>query len=123
MTKKVATLTTKAELKREKDKITILQAFYSSYFCGKSQFEDDATHSYSFFQPMYRYFKQTGNADHISAWKSKILSHESIKPPAISDNSFVSSLDYFRVRTRIKFDGQCLKQDQVSFTRKKIVNI
>ena len=110
MTKKVATLTTKAELKREQDKITILQALYSNYFCGKSQFENDATQSYSVFQPMYRYFKQIGKADHISAWKSKRLSHESIKPPAISDNSFASSLDYFRVRTRIKFDDQCLNK-------------
>ena len=28
---------------------------------------------------MYRYFKKIGNADHISLWKSKKLSDESIK--------------------------------------------
>ena len=40
---KVATLATKAELKAEQDKIIKLQAFDSSYFCGKSHFEDDGT--------------------------------------------------------------------------------
>ena len=38
---KITTLKTKAELKDEQDKIVKLQAFDSSYFCGKSNFEDD----------------------------------------------------------------------------------
>ena len=38
---KITTLKTKAELKAEQDKIVKLQAFDSSYFCGKSNFEDD----------------------------------------------------------------------------------
>ena len=38
---KITTLKTKAELKAEQDKIVKLQAFDSSYFCGKSHFEDD----------------------------------------------------------------------------------
>ena len=38
---KITTLKTKAELKAEQDKIVKLQAFDSSYFCGKSYFEDD----------------------------------------------------------------------------------
>ena len=38
---KITTLKTKAELKAERDKIVKLQAFDSSYFCGKSRFEDD----------------------------------------------------------------------------------
>ena len=29
---------------------------------------------------MYRYFKKIGNTDHISEWKSKGLSDESINP-------------------------------------------
>ena len=39
--KKVATLSTKAHLKAKQDKTTKLQAFDSSYFCGKGRFEDD----------------------------------------------------------------------------------
>ena len=41
--KKVATLATKVELKAEKDKTIKLQAFDSSYFRGKSHFENDRT--------------------------------------------------------------------------------
>ena len=51
------------------------------------------------------------------------MSDESIKAPATSDNILAPSLDYIGVRTRVKFDGQCLKQDKVTFTNKKIVNI
>ena len=35
----------------------------------------------------------------------------------ISDNSLLLH------RTKVKFDGQCLKQDKVTFTHKKVVNI
>ena len=30
---------------------------------------------------MYRYFKNTGNTDHISEWKFKGFSNEIMKPP------------------------------------------
>ena len=33
-----------------------LQTFDSSYFQGKSHFEDDGTQNHLVFQPMYRYF-------------------------------------------------------------------
>ena len=58
---------------------------------------------------MYRHFKKIDNADHISAWKSKGLSDENIRPPAPSDNSLAPSLDYICVRTRVKFSRQYLK--------------
>ena len=67
MNKKVATLATKAELKAEQDKIIKLEAFDSSYFCGKSHFEDDETQNYLVFQPMYRYFNKVGKSDHVLA--------------------------------------------------------
>ena len=34
-----------------------LKTFDSSYFIGKSHFEEDGTQNYLVFQPMYRYFK------------------------------------------------------------------
>ena len=34
-----------------------LKTFDSSYFIGKSYFEEDGTQNYLVFQPMYRYFK------------------------------------------------------------------
>ena len=53
---KVATLEAKAKLKAEQEKIIKLQAFDSSYFCGKSYFEDGDTQNYLVFQSMYIYF-------------------------------------------------------------------
>ena len=35
-----------------------LKTFDSSYFIGKSYFEEDGTQKYLVFQPMYRYFKR-----------------------------------------------------------------
>ena len=86
-------LAAKAELKAEQDKITKLQVFDSSYFPGKSCFEDDHTQNYSVFQLIYRYFKTINGDDYISLWKFKGLSHESINPPSTSDNSPAPSLN------------------------------
>ena len=97
--------------------------FYSSYFRAKSYFEDDGTQNYVVFQPMYRCFKKIGNIDHISAWKFKELSDGSIKHPSTSNNSLARALSYIGVRTRVKFDGSCLKQDKITFTHGNIVNI
>ena len=72
--KQVARLATKGELKVEKVKVSYkkVQVFYSSYFRGKSHFEDDATQNYLLFQPMYRYHKKIYGGDHISSWKSEV---------------------------------------------------
>ena len=83
--KKIATLATKAELKAEQDKIIKLQAFDSSYFGGKSHFEDDATEKCLVFRLVYRYFLNTGNTARISSWKSKGLSDKIIKPRTTSE--------------------------------------
>ena len=61
-----------------------LKTFDSSYFIGKSHFEEDGVQNYLVFQPIIRYFKVITNTDHISSWKSKGLSAESIKPPTTS---------------------------------------
>ena len=72
---------------------------------------------------MDRYLKKNGNADHISAWKSKGLSDENIKPPTASDNGLAPAISYICNKTRAKLDGSCLKQDKITFTRGKTVNI
>ena len=43
--------------------------------------------------------------------------------PTTSDNSLASALIYIGNKTRIKFDGGCLKQDKITFTHGKTVNI
>ena len=119
----MAILPAKAEVKAERDKISKLQAFGSSYFPGKSHFEDDGTQSYLVFQPICRYFKTIGNTDHISSWKSKGLIDESIKLLAASNNSLALSLSYVGTKIRERFDGSCLKEDKITFTHGKTVNI
>ena len=66
-----------------------LKTFDSSYFRGKSHFEEDGTQNYLVFQPINRYFKVLANTLYISSWKSKGLSDETIKPPVTSDNSLL----------------------------------
>ena len=69
-----------------------LTTFDSSYFIGKSHFEEDDTQNYLVFQPINKYFKVVTNTDYLSSWESKGLSAENIKPPTTSDNSFTPAL-------------------------------
>ena len=64
-----------------------LKTFDSSYFIGKTHFEEDGTENYLVFQPLNKHFKIIANTKYISLWKSKGLSDETIKLSAISDNS------------------------------------
>ena len=64
-----------------------LKTFASSYFRGKSHFEEDGTQNYLVFQPINKYFKVIANKLYISSLKSKGLSYETNKPSVTSDNS------------------------------------
>ena len=55
-------------------------------------------------------------------WESKGLSDKNIKPPASSDNSLAPSLNHTDFTTRTKLCDQCLKQDEVTFNHKTVVN-
>ena len=46
-----------------------------------------------------------------------------VKPATTSDNSLSPALSYIGNKTRVKFQGDCLKPDKVSFTHGKTVNI
>ena len=74
-------------------------------------------------QPISRYFKIATNTDYVSSWKSKGLSDESITPPTTSDNSLTPALSYYGFKIRLKFIGSCLKQDKITYTHGKTVNI
>ena len=74
-----------------------LKTFDSSYFIGKSHFEEDGTQNCSVFQPMYRYFKRiagVGSGDYIYYWKSKGLSDERINSIKTSDYEITPYLSY-----------------------------
>ena len=87
-----------------------LKTFDSSYFRATNHFEEDGTQNYLVFQPINRYVKVIANTLYISSWKSKGLSAETIQPPATSDNSLTSLIDYLGNKIRLKFSGSCLKQ-------------
>ena len=99
-----------------------LKAFHSSYFIGKSHFDEDGTQNDVMFQPLNKYFKVIANADYVSSWKSKGLSAETIKPRSTSDNNLNPAKSYYATKTRVKFTGSCL-QPKVSYTHGTIVNI
>ena len=100
-----------------------LKTFDSSYFIDKSHFEEDGTLNYLVFQPMYRYFFKIDNTDYVLSWKSKGLPNEAIKPPTTSENSLAPALSYYCSKTRLKFTGSCLKQDKITYTHGKTVNV
>ena len=72
---------------------------------------------------MNKYFKKIGSTESISSWKSKGLSNEVIKPPPTSNNSLAPELSYFINKIKVKFNGSCLKQDKITYTYGRIVNI
>ena len=47
------------------------------------------------------------------------MSDESINSPATFNNSFAPELSYIGKKTRVKFDGSCLKQGKITITHKK----
>ena len=103
-----------------------LKTFDSGYFIGKSHFEEDGTQNYLVFQPMYRYFEWiagAGNGNYIYYWQSKGLPDERINSIKTANHSITPFLDYYGTKTRVEFNGSCLKQDSVTFNHRKVVNI
>ena len=103
-----------------------LKTFDSIYFRGKSHFEEDGTQNYLVFQPMYRYFKRVTGVDtgnYICFWKSKGLSNENITASAKSDYNLNPQLSYLGNKIRVEFKESGLKQDKITYTHGKVVNI
>ena len=77
------------------------------YFKGKQYFDEGSgKQNYLVFLPLRKYFKLNsvaGVIDHVLSWQSKGLSNESIKSPAISDNTINPSLNYYGVKIRLHF--------------------
>ena len=55
--------------------------------------------------------------------KSKGLNDESIKSSVSSNKSLGPTLNSINTKLQAKFDSSCLKQDKVTFTHKKVMNI
>ena len=101
-----------------------LKTFDSSYFISKSHFQEDGTQNYLVFQPI----KILPNTNYVLSWKSKGLSAETIKshttsPLTASDYNLIPTLSYSGTKTKLKITGSYLKQDQISYTHGKVVNV
>ena len=81
-----------------------LQAFCSRYFHGKIRYKDDGEQNCLVFRPVYRYFKNTANCDHISALKSKGLYNDRIKSPTASNNSSAPALNHINTVLGLTFN-------------------
>ena len=86
-----------------------LQTFDSSYFLGKSHFEEDDAQTYLVFQPICRYFIKICG---VYIWKSKGLSDKRINSITASNYGITTELSYYGNKIRVKFNGSCLKQDK-----------
>ena len=101
-----------------------LKTFDLGDFIGKSYFEEDCAQNYLVFQPIKRHFKLIANSKLFSSWQSKGLSEETIKPPAIYDNSLNRLIDYYGSKVRVKFNNGCLKQlNKLTYDYDRKVNI
>ena len=63
-----------------KDELNKLKTFDSSYFIGKSHFDEDGTQNYLVFQPLNKYFKVIANTDYVhhgnlKDYLMKVLNH------------------------------------------------
>ena len=100
-----------------------LKTFDSSYFIGKSHFDEDGTQNYFAFQPMTRYLKVRASTNQIVQWKSKGLSDEAINIPPNSSNFFEPLFDYYVTKIRLKCNQNILKEDEITYSYGKIINI
>ena len=61
---------------------------------------------------MYRYFKiiaGVSNGRYVYYWQSKGLSDERINSITASNYKITPFLDYYGTKTRVEFNGSCLK--------------
>ena len=108
------------------NKLKTLEKLDAAYFRGKNYFDaDDGTQNYLVFQPMYKYFETPikGSTTYISSWKSKELFNEKINSITTSLYNQAPSLAYDNARMKLKFVGDVLAQDKITYSHRPVVNI
>ena len=55
------------------------------------------------------------NGSYIYYWKSRGLSDERINSIKMSDHNITPNLNYYGTKTRLEFNGSCVKQDSGTF--------
>ena len=59
----------------------------------------------------------------IANLKDCLTSDEKMNSIKTPNHSITPNLDYYGTKTRVEFNGSCLKQDSVTFNHGKVVNI
>ena len=78
------------------------------------------------FQPIQKYCKgiaRVSSGNYIYFLKSRGVSNEKINSNTASNHSITPELSYYGTKTRVNFDGSCLKQDKATYNHGTIVNI
>ena len=70
---------------------------------------------------MYKYFEKTDNK--VSLWKSKGLSEEKIISTTTSTDKSATKTIYDNARIKVRFNGDLLRQNQVTYNHGPVVNI
>ena len=102
------------------------KTFDSSYFIGKTRFQENGTQNYLVFQLICRYFKQiagVSNGIYIYYWKSKRLCDVRINYIKALNHSITPKVNSYGTKTRVEFNGRYLKQDKTTYTYRKIGSI
>ena len=75
---------------------------------------------------MYRYFKRiagVGSVNYIYFWTSKGLSDERLNSNTSSNYSITPELNFYGTKTKVEFNGSCLKQNKAKHNPRAMVNI
>ena len=75
---------------------------------------------------MYRYLKWiagVGSGNYIHFWQPKCLSDERLDSITASNHKVTPELSFYGTKTKVEFNGSCLKKDKVTYNNEKIVNI
>ena len=109
------------------DNIKKLRTYGLSYFSGRKYLDEgDGKQNYLVFLTMRKYFKLSlvvSVIDRVLSRQSKGISNQSIKPPTTSNYGLNPKLSYYVTKARIQFIRSCLKQPNLVYTHKKVVNI
>ena len=106
--------------------ICLLKTFDSSHFIGKSHFEEDGTQNYLYFNQC----RDTLNKLLVLIMATTFIT-ENLKGCLMkelillqrSNYSVTPFLDYYGTKIRVEFSGSRLKQDKITNTHGKAVNI
>ena len=116
------------ELKKVDDKVSLnkikLDDTDSAYFRGKNYFTDHCVQNYLVFQCVYKYFKRVIDSTNNNNfyWQSKGLPNEKLNAPG-TNTSNDHDENFGGDKINLQFSGDCLKQNKVTYSHGKIVNI